>query len=359
MRRLLINGRFLSGPITAVNSVAKELSIALYQASLRQDHGWTVELVVPRALESKAWALGIPVRSHGRLSGIFWEQLELPLLRREGVVLSLFNTVPVLGRGYTTMLHDANVMKTPESYGRLTRKWRKFLSMRAGGEGNRILTISEYSLMSLLDCGVGHPEMYGIVPNGLGQVGRVQADHRIFSRLGLHAGAKYCVGLSSLLPHKNIEVLLRCFARREMAGTDLVLFGKATAADFRSLGYPVSDNVHFAGFVTDAELAALYRGALAVCVPSREEGFGLPALEGMAHGAVALVAPNGSMPEVVADAGLYAHADQPDAWAEQIQLLAKDRALTQSLRTAGRKRAAEFTWDASAARAFDLLNRWY
>ncbi|NVO25212.1 glycosyltransferase family 4 protein [Donghicola mangrovi] len=356
---MLINGRFLSGQITAVNSVAKELSIALHQASLRQDNGWSVELVVPRALESKAWSLGIPVRSHGRLSGIFWEQLELPKLRRDGVVLSLFNTVPIFGRGYTTMLHDANVMKTPESYGRLTRRWRKFLSWRAGNSGNHILTISEYSLMSLLDCGIGHPEMFGIVPNGLGQVGRVQADIGIFTRLGLRYGVPYCVGLSSLLPHKNIEVLLKSFARPALAGVDLVLFGNATADDFRELGHPVSSNVHFAGFVTDEELAALYRGALAVCMPSREEGFGLPALEGMAHGAVALVAPNGSLPEVVADAGVYAHPDDPDEWVEQILKLKCDRALTQSLRCAGRKRAAEYTWDASAERTFELLERWY
>lgn len=359
MRKLLINGRFLAGPITAVNSVAKELSFALYRASVQRDLGWTVEIVVPRALETWAQTLDVPITVHGTHNGILWEQLELPALRKRGVVLNLFNTVPIFGRGYVAMLHDANVMKTPESYPFLTRLWRTYLSRQAGKLGNNILTISDYSRRSLLECGIGRPNAFGVVPNGLGNVGRVVPDPKIFDRLKLNGSGHICIGLSSTLPHKNIGTLLHAFSRPEMRHHELILFGKATLKDFRALGFPVPRNVHFAGYVSDQELAALYEAALAVCVPSTEEGFGLPALEGMAHSTVAVVSNAGSLPEVVGDAGVIVCENSPAAWAQEINHLANDQDLVFRLEEAGRERAAQFTWDAAAQQAFHLLDNWY
>lgn len=358
MRKLLINGRFLSGAPTAVNVVARELSNALYQHAAQHTNDWTVELVVPNTLVERAQSLPMPVRGVGRLSGISWEQLELPRLRKEGVILSLFNTVPLLGRGYITMLHDAHVMTSPESYRPYTRIWREILSRRAGCKGNYLLTPSEYSKSSLLKHGVGLQSKFGIVPNGPGNVGRAEADHGVFDRLDFDADAPFCVGLSSMLPHKNIAVLLRAFARPEMAKINLVLFGKAAREDFVASGHHVPENVHFSGYVTDEELAALYDRALAVCVPSREEGFGMPALEGMARGAIAVVSPCGALPEVVGDVGLIADPDRPEEIAAHIFKIARDFDYANDLKARGRARAKAFTWEASAAKAFGYIDAW-
>ncbi|MCI5038837.1 MAG: glycosyltransferase family 4 protein [Donghicola eburneus] len=358
MRKLLINGRFLSGGETAVNAVARELSSALHRQSIAHPNGWQVELVVPQALLSKAEATGIPSRAHGRRSGIIWEQTELPSLRYDGVILSLFNTVPVFGRGYVTMLHDAHVMTSPDSYSRPTRIWREFLSRRAGATGNYVLTPSEHSKVSLLEHGIGRAEHYGIVPNGPGNVGRVQGDRAIFERLSFNEETPFCVGLSSLLPHKNIGDLLSAFARPELANIQLVLFGKASRADFVAAGHDVPDNVHFPGFVSDEELAALYDKALAVCVPSLEEGFGMPALEGMARGAIAVVSPCGALPEVVGAAGLFAKVGQPDQIVAHISRINTDPAYAKGLRAKGLARARAFTWEIAAEKAFAHLEAW-
>ena len=358
MRKLLINGRFLSGDQTAVNVVARELSTALFEHAVQHTNDWKVELVVPHTLVEAAHRLPMPVRSLGRLSGIAWEQLELPRMRNEGVILSLFNTVPLYGRGYITMLHDAHVMNSPESYRPLTRLWREILSRRAGCKGNYLLTPSEYSKSSLLKHRVGLRSEFGIVPNGPGNVGRADPDHGVFDRLKFDPAAPFCVGLSSMLPHKNIKVLFRAFARPELAHINLVLFGKAAREDFVASGHHVPDNVHFSGFVTDEELAALYDRALAVCVPSREEGFGMPALEGMARGAIAVVSTCGALPEVVGDAGLFADPDRPEDISAHIFRIAEDFEYANLLKMRGRARAKTFTWDASAAKAFGYIDAW-
>lgn len=355
-RQLFINGRFVGGGATAVNAVARDLTRAL--AAIRSDR-WNIGVAVPADQKEAAQALECPVRVIGRHSGIAWEQLDLPALRHEGVVAGLFNTVPLWGRGYVTMLHDAHVFSTPGSYGMATRLWRQTLSRRAGRPGNAVITVSQHSRDALLRHGIGNPERIGVVPNGLGPVGTLDPDPGVFETLNIDATLPYCVALSSLLPHKNIAVLLRAFADPGLAGVTLVLVGKAGATEFHAAGHEVPSSVRFAGFVSDAELAALYGNALAVCMPSTEEGFGLPALEGMALGAPALVSDCGALPEVVADAGLVLQAHDADAWVGAINKLRNEASLRADLARKGRARARAFTWTQAAQTFMDHLDRWY
>lgn len=348
--RLLINGRFLRATPSAVNSVALELSLALGRT------GRDVSLVVPPLLEDKARDTGLPVVVHGKRKGILWEQLELPALRDQGVIAGFFNTVPLRGTGYVTLLHDAQVFIAPDSYGWASRSWRQLLSRRAAAPGNHILTVSNYAKQSLMNIGLGADERIGVVHNGLGNVGDVAPDTGILSRIG---DKPFCIGLASTMPHKNIGLLLRAFADPMMQDLTLVLFGNATRGDFAEAGHVVPHNVICAGFVSDGELAALYDHAVSVLVPSLEEGFGLPALEGMARGTVTMVADRAALPEVVGDAGIVLPSDDPGAWIKAIHALMADPDSEDALSAAGRRRAAGFTWDAAAATACAHLDRWF
>lgn len=353
-RRLIVNGRFLSGPRTAVNSVARDLTCALSAVP----DGWDVTLAVPPSLADSATALGLPMRVHGHRAGIAWEQLEFPELAREGVLAGFFNTVPLRGRGHVTMLHDAQVFDAPESYGRATRLWRRLLSRRAARPGNHVLTISNYSRAALLRNDLGTPDRIAVVPNGLGAVSTVALDLAILSRLSLHAKG-FCVGLATLLPHKNIRRLIEMFRDPRLSSIQLVLFGNASRDDFIAAGVTPGDNVTFAGFVSDAELAALYANALAALVPSLEEGFGLPALEAMSRGAAAFVADRAALPEVVGTNGLVLPATDMKAWADALLALQQDPARQQAMAEAGKRRASKFTWAAAAKTATGHLDRWY
>jgi glycosyltransferase involved in cell wall biosynthesis len=94
------------------------------------------------------------------------------------------------------------------------------------------------------------------------------------------------------------------------------------------------------GTVDEAQLPALYANALAVVMPSRHEGFGLPALEGLAHGRPVLVASGSALPEVVGDAGVVLPPDDARAWAMALRHLADDA----SSRTVRRRRAGQLSW---------------
>jgi alpha-1,3-rhamnosyl/mannosyltransferase len=94
-------------------------------------------------------------------------------------------------------------------------------------------------------------------------------------------------------------------------------------------------------------LASLMRRASAVVVPSTYEGFGLPALEGMACGVPVVATARGALPEVCGDAALLVEPDGASI-AAGIERVLNDEDLAKRLRRKGPARAAHFEWDAAA-----------
>lgn len=169
--------------------------------------------------------------------------------------------------------------------------------------------------------------------------------------------ADHLLHVGHLEPRKNLGLLLAALQRlpadRRPA---LVLAGRdaGSGAALRRLAARcgVAASVVFAGTVTDTELAQLYRTARAVVVPSSHEGFGLCALEGLAHGRPVLASRAGALPEVVGDRGLLLPPDDAAGWAAAIATPCDDSPAAQAAR---RARAATFRW-ADAART--LLAVW-
>jgi glycosyltransferase involved in cell wall biosynthesis len=102
-------------------------------------------------------------------------------------------------------------------------------------------------------------------------------------------------------------------------------------------------------------LRGSYRGALALTLASYHETFGMPMLEAMACATPVIASRASALPEIGADAALYAPADDAGAWAVALRRVVDDETLRNRLRNLGLERAKRFTWDESARRHLSLF----
>ena len=119
------------------------------------------------------------------------------------------------------------------------------------------------------------------------------------------------------------------------------------------------DDVVITDRVTDDELVAFYNLCALYVFPSWHEGFGLPALEAMACGAPVIGSNNTSVPEVLGRDDMLFDPFSPDAIAEKMaEVLSKPDFLCE-LETYGLQQARNFSWDISASKALQAMERWY
>ena len=161
----------------------------------------------------------------------------------------------------------------------------------------------------------------------------------------------YLLSAGDLRPKKNLPILIEAYRELRRDGLEhrLILTGSDQGIGPALREMARGEPVELTGFVPDARLDALIRGADAVVVPSLYEGFGLIVLEAMARGRPVVLARAGALPEVGGDAAAYFDGGDPVALAAAIRRIADDPAEHRRLGEAGRARAAEFTWEKAAA----------
>jgi glycosyltransferase involved in cell wall biosynthesis len=352
---VIFNGKFLVAGPTGVHRVAEQLIChldRLLDSEISSSVRW--KLLIPKSGRRTLTLKHIPCEFAGKLRWQFWEQFELPFFARGSLLINLCNLAPLIRRGDIVMIHDAQVFISPQSYSFLFRTWYRFALPRLGASAARILTVSNFSREKLVDYGVAPRGKISVIYNGIDHQSMADADIGYLIRAGLKP-LTYVVALANTQKHKNIEHLLKVFAGKDMQGLKLVLVGNGQQADFEKRGWEVPSNVVFQGHVNDAELRALYEGAICFAFPSTTEGFGLPPLEAMWAGCPAVVAPCGALPEVCGTAAVYAAPDDVRKWQEAIIRLRDDVPFRQSVVAAGREQAAKFTWEKSVRQLLDII----
>jgi glycosyltransferase involved in cell wall biosynthesis len=164
--------------------------------------------------------------------------------------------------------------------------------------------------------------------------------------------------VGTMYGYKDVPVAVRAFGRARAqlpAGSRFLIAGKdpgeETAAIERAIAeVDAADSVELLGMVSDERLEELYRSSSVLVLPSRCEGFGLPALEAMGRGLPVIVAATTSLPEVVADAGIQVPAGDVDGFARAMVEVLGDPARQLALSERGLVRAREMSWEATANR---------
>jgi glycosyltransferase involved in cell wall biosynthesis len=218
-----------------------------------------------------------------------------------------------------------------------------------------LLTVSAFSRQRLAACVGQAQQRFAVIPNGAGHLDAIGADADVLGDTEPIDG-RFLLAVASANPSKNLARLVEAFGRLDPSqGLRLVIVGGSNSRVFANAGLPAIEGVLRLGAVDDAGLKALYGRALALVVPSLYEGFGLPPLEAMACGCPVAVARAAALPEVCGDAALYFDPLSVQDIAVALQRLADDERLRDTLRQAGRARAAAFTWRAAGQRLRDEM----
>ena len=278
-------------------------------------------------------------------AGHAWEQLALPALTaRCALVYSAANLAPAASRRNVVVIHDAAAIRYPDAYSRAYVAYQRRLLPTLARRARLIITVSEFSRGELVEVLGAAPERIRVIPEGV--------DERMFAAASTAAVSKrfgldrpYVLALGTFSARNNLSILgVAARALRER-GIELVAAGSergylrgGSELGARRLGY-----------IPDGELPSMYAGARALVMPSHYEGFGLPCLEAMACGIPVVASTRGALPETVGDAALLVDPDDAGGFAEGLLAAACDEAVRSQLTLAGRRRAALFTWERTAA----------
>jgi glycosyltransferase involved in cell wall biosynthesis len=230
-------------------------------------------------------------------------------------------------------VHDLAILRHPETFPGWHRAYGRVGLRSTVHAADAVVALSDFTkaeVEGLLDVPASRIR---VVPNGV---------DALFSPAGPVAEGDYVLAVATLEPRKNLARALEA-ARR--ASVELRVVG---AEGWGGVAVP-----GWAGFVSDEELARLYRGARCVVYPSLYEGFGLPIVEAMACGTPVVTSRGGATEETAGGAAVLVDPLDPASIAGGIGEAARRR---DELVPKGRERASAFTW-ARTADAVEALWR--
>lgn len=168
----------------------------------------------------------------------------------------------------------------------------------------------------------------------------------------------YLLFVGTLQPRKNIQRLVNAFLRWQETSRRqevvLVLAGKPGWL-YESAWAEGKKNVRLLGYVDDADITALYSGALGLVFPSLYEGFGFPVLEAMACEIPVLCSSTSSLPELAGDAAILVNPESVTAIENGIRQLVEDPLTRKTLVERGREQVRLFTWQQAAEQTLEAL----
>ena len=288
-------------------------------------------------------------------SRLLWDQIAVPRLTQKLGLDVIFNpkySLPLWSDTPSVFVcHGLDWYTAPTWSKPLDRLSHALLIPRYVRKATSIIAVSDFVRDELVDLFKIAADKVRTVHHGLDAAffSPATAATRAATKARYDLPDRFLLYVGQIYPPKNFGRMLEGYARvagdlgvpllvagehRWLSDGDI---GRAKAAD-------LADKVRFLGWVGREDLPAIYAQASALMLPSLYEGFGMPIIEAMACGCPVLTAARTATREIAGDAGLLVDPERVDSIADGIRQIIADAPLRARLATAGRARAAEFSW---------------
>ena len=316
MKKVVINGKFLTQRITGVQRYAREI---VSQLDMITPVG-QIEIAVPTNTQDIPQYENIKIVQVGKQKGLLWEHISLPYYAKKenALLLNLCNVGP-LSKPDIVCIHDVKVNARPQDFSRKFLIWYSLLFRNTAKRAKKIITVSEFSKSEIM-------KYY-----------HVEADLENYV---------FYFAMSRLEPNKNFKWI----ADAALANPEdtFAVAGSINERVFQDgLGFDVPGNMKLLGYVSDKEAKTLMRDCKAFIFPSFYEGFGIPPLEALSAGARQVVVSDiPVMHELFRDGAVYVSPEKYDIGLKSCM---------EEKSTADTKVLDKYSWEKSARKLMEVL----
>ena len=286
--------------------------------------------------------------------------IELPLrsLSERLDILHMTYAAPAWSAARVVLtVHDICFASHPEWFSPRDVRVLSTVVPRSLRQAAHVIAVSKFVRADIIDRYGVLENRISAIPNapgpGADPIGIDEARH-LLANLGLNLQRPYLLAVGNLQPRKNLVRLMEAFMKlvtERGHDLELVIAGPRhfRAEDVVQASGTMAARIHFTGYVSDRQLAACYSQCAVFVFPSLYEGFGIPAIEAMAHGVPVASSNGGALPEICGNAALMFDPQSVPAITEAVDRILRQDGLRRQLIGAGRTRAAEFSWTRTAA----------
>lgn len=325
-------------------------------------HGWSSKLDKETILSFLQPNVRLSIANiPGVIKRLYWNVLRTPSLDTLIGPFDIFHSaeplLPPVGKKRSIItFHDAAYKKFPYFYKKWTAKKWDMLFLRSLRIADAVVVPSMSTRNDLLEMIALPPEKIHVIRPPIdpifSSIRSQQDESKVCKKFSLPG--QFLLFVGTIEPRKNISRLIKAFEiflKAQRCSASLVIVGKRgwlyedILATINSSA--ARESILLLDYVTDADLAVLYRRALMFIFPSLYEGHGFPVMEAMASGVPVITSNNSSLKEIGEGTALLIDAENVAHIAEALQLLYSNEGLRQEMSEKGLRRAAQFSvWSA-------------
>jgi len=359
-------------PLTQLKTGVGTYTFELARALAAQAPADEFELVSPRPFNSAAeddsapWPQNLSlVYSKPNLLERRWWSLGMPAYIRRHSIALFHGTnfeVPLRGNCPTVVtIHDLSLLLHSSTHEARAVLRGRIRLPRMASKATLVITDSEAVRQEVCEhLRVASQKVIAIPLAPRAEFAPVSPEVTAEVRKRLGVEDEFVLFAGTMEPRKNLVALICAFEevlRSSELRPQLVVAGKVGWKQndvLQNLERSVfSDRIELLGYVSDADLCALYSSCRAFVYPSIYEGFGLPPLEAMACGAPVIASP---VPSVTADAARVISPTDVQGLARNLMELLTDAGARESASAAGLKHASKFSWEQTAMLTREVYN---